>query len=245
MHDGLNWYTYCGGNPVLFVDPSGQQRAAGYYTIRGKYQWYDDPDAEEFGASSDTYKIIDDLGKRWFETEDQAERDRLHQLAEKARNAWREDREFNYGQDSVTTLLHENAEKAIGYKKLRRNLGQINVRGRRITHPYVWFVGMTCTDWDYKNKEEWRVPEKYTVDENGKKRFYNDVDMNLKNSRNWTPWIYFEGELWGADKIGNINLGYVGTVMGYGGVAIKNFATMDKDDAPAVLLGIELAEKGR
>ena len=33
--------------------------------------------------------------------------------------------------------------------------------------------------------------------------------------------------------------------MGYGGVAIKNFATMDKDDAPAVLLGIELAEKGR
>ena len=101
------------------------------------------------------------------------------------------------------------------------------------------------TEWDYKNKEEWRVPEKYTVDENGKKILYNDVDMNLKNSRNWTPWIYFEGELWGADKIGNINLGYVGTVMGYGGVAIKNFATMDKDDAPAVLLGIELAEKGR
>ena len=23
IRDGLNWYTYCGNNPVMFVDPSG------------------------------------------------------------------------------------------------------------------------------------------------------------------------------------------------------------------------------
>ena len=23
IKDGLNWYAYCGGNPVGFVDPSG------------------------------------------------------------------------------------------------------------------------------------------------------------------------------------------------------------------------------
>ena len=25
-HDGLNWYTYCGGNPVVFVDPLGFEK---------------------------------------------------------------------------------------------------------------------------------------------------------------------------------------------------------------------------
>ena len=247
VHDGLNWYTYCAGNPILFVDPSGYQRVAGYYTINGKYGWYDDPDAEEFRIDSDTYKIIDDLGKRWWATEDQAERDRLHEMAEAARNAWREKREFNYGQETVTALLRENAQEGIEYQELYKKMSQIKSRGSRITEPYVWFVLMTCTDWNYKYNEEWRVPEEYMKNKNkeGETIYYNGFNMNEKNSRNWVPWIYFEGELWGADKIGNINLGYVGTAMGYGGVAIKNFATMDKDDAPAVLLGIELAKKWR
>lgn len=44
-----------------------------------------------------------------------------------------------------------------------------------------------------------------------------------------------------ADKLGNINLGYVGTKMGYSGISIKNFATMDKDDGPFVEHGIYMA----
>ncbi len=31
IRDGLNWYTYCSGNPVAFRDPTGYLREAGYY----------------------------------------------------------------------------------------------------------------------------------------------------------------------------------------------------------------------
>lgn len=63
--------------------------------------------------------------------------------------------------------------------------------------------------------------------------------------KNWVPWIYFEGYLWGADKIGNNNLGYVGTRMGFADYWIQNQFTMDKDDRPAVTLGVSLAIMGR
>ena len=39
--DGVNWWAYCGGNPIMFVDPTG--REAGYYT--------DDDGAGGFGHS--------------------------------------------------------------------------------------------------------------------------------------------------------------------------------------------------
>ena len=79
---------------------------------------------------------------------------------------------------------------------------------------------------------------------NGKEMF-NGWDLDVDNNRNWRPWIYFEGKIWGADKIGNINLGYVGYLMGFRGIMLKNIDTMDKDDAPAVNLGISLAQNGR
>ena len=28
--DGLNWYVYCGGNPIMYVDPWGNIREPGY-----------------------------------------------------------------------------------------------------------------------------------------------------------------------------------------------------------------------
>ena len=32
--DGLNWYAYCGNNPVMYVDPSGWERVnVGYFTL--------------------------------------------------------------------------------------------------------------------------------------------------------------------------------------------------------------------
>ena len=66
--------------------------------------------------------------------------------------------------------------------------------------------------------------------------------MSIDNNRNWNAWIYFEGKLWGADKIGNINLGYIGTILGFSGGFIQNQFTMDKDAGPAVMLGIYLAK---
>lgn len=69
--------------------------------------------------------------------------------------------------------------------------------------------------------------------------------MSENNAKNWSNWIYFEGEIMGADKFGNLNLGYVGVCMGFDGIMLKNFYTMDKDDGYYVNLGMDLANSMR
>ena len=228
----LNLYVYCGNSPITFVDPSGHQRAAGYYTINGLYGWYADPDASEFGKSSDTYKIIDDCSNRWFATNDKAEREQLHGIADDARRLARVKTPYMYGQDKVMDTLHQNVQVMIDTMLF---YNQLAMTGGPIGDPYLWYVQMTETKWDYKLNPDWQIP--YDT--------FNGLDMSINNNRNWRPWIYFDGEIRGADKIGNINLGYIGTKMGFGDLLIKNFATMDKDDGPSVELGIRLANMGR
>ena len=94
---------------------------------------------------------------------------------------------------------------------------------------------MTCSEWDYKRNSDWQVP--YET--------FNGENMNNDNRKNWTPLIYFDGMLISADKLGNINLGYIGTKMGFSDVQLKNSYTMDKDDGPYVEYGIKMAEQGR
>ena len=193
------------------------------------------PDIIEFGKNSDTYKIIVDLKARWERALSQDEKDRIAALGIKVRELARAGTPCMYGQEKVTTMLQANAEK--GQQKFNEiievHMWSSGLSGDPVTSAYSWFVSMTCTEWNYKLNPDWQVP--YDA--------FDGVDTNLENWKNWTPWIYFEGELRSADKIGNINLGYVGTKMGFYGVAIKNPYTMDKDDGPSVLFGIELAEK--
>lgn len=61
IKDGLNWYAYCSGDPVNFVDPMGYVRAPGY--VDGV--WSDNPDAYEFGEDSLIYDSLVTLGKAW------------------------------------------------------------------------------------------------------------------------------------------------------------------------------------
>ena len=108
--------------------------------------------------------------------------------------------------------------------------------------PYIWFVNMTCTAWNYKLVPEWQVGH-----HSNKYRWFEGNDMDLYNNWNWVPWIYFEGDIWGADQIGNINLAYVGYKMGYKkSFLIDNFATRDDErDGKALDMGFALAEQGR
>ena len=59
--DGVNWYVYCSGNPVMFIDPSGNIREPGY--VNGV--WTDNPDAYEFGSDSLVYQSLKTLGEMW------------------------------------------------------------------------------------------------------------------------------------------------------------------------------------
>ncbi len=137
-----------------------------------------------------------------------------------------------YGQDKIMNILHENAVAAKNYIGFFEGLQQM---GQSAQSPYEWFVLKTCTDWDYKFNSEWQVPYDY----------FNGEDMNYGTNKNWKAWIYFDGDIIGADKVGNINLGYVGTIMGYSGYMLQNDFTMDKDDGPYVQHGIDMANQGR
>ena len=66
--DGLNWYVYCGGNPVMFVDPSGlisavfvSSNMSGQADVRAKY--YED----KYGTDAYIIKVssAEEFVKRW------------------------------------------------------------------------------------------------------------------------------------------------------------------------------------
>lgn len=62
--------------------------------------------------------------------------------------------------------------------------------------------------------------------------------------KNWTSWIYFNGDLMGADKLANLNWGYVGTKLGYGGSLLLNRWTEGAGDGPYITWGVNLANSG-
>ena len=207
IYQSVNRYVYCLSDPVNHTDFNGNVMPG---------------DLEEFGAGSDTYKILVDLGNRWMATDDPAERTRLNNLANQARAMARAGTPFMYGNDVVMNTLHNNTKIAIG-KVLSGDM------------VYLWFVSMTCGDWDYKWNPNWQVPYPY----------FNGENMNVNNNKNWYPWIYFEGELMSADKFGNLNLGYVGTKMGFPLWILLNPATSGAGDGYWVQKGIDMANGGR
>ena len=235
--DGTNWYAYCGNDPINFTDPSGYQREPGYYNGI----WYKDPDAAEFGKNSDTYKIIDDLSRRWFATVDINTQSMLHALAEDARRFARAGTPYMYGQEIILSTLQENAYMGIEYQdSLYNDWLYILLGGDAYSDSYMWFVSMTCTYWDYKNNMDWQVPyERF----DGKDMTWKQPDGGY--AKNWYDWIYFDGHIFGADKFSNLNLGYVGEAMGFGGFLLINPTTAGGGDEFWIQYGINMRRQGR
>lgn len=102
--------------------------------------------------------------------------------------------------------------------------------------PYLWFVNNTCTIWDYKTEARFVCPYEW----------FNDMYItHVDNKHRTTEWIYFDGILISADDIGNLNLGYVGSKMGYDGFLLLNPTTEDsKHDSDIIRYGSVLAGRG-
>ena len=246
----LNLYTYCGNNPIIFTDPSGHIRVAGNYTINGIYGWYNDPDASEFGKDSDIYKILVDAGNRWKDTSDLDERDKLHTLADRARDEARAGTPFRYGNDSVMSVLHQNAAIGLGVEisnyKMSNNYPQAYITS------FCWLTAQHFKigdniNWDYKWDPNWQVPYAYFTDWDAENPSFNGVGMNKVASdgsspKNYVAWIYFNGNLMGADKLANLNWGYVGTKMGYFGAMLFNPLTTGGGDDVYIQMGVDLAK---
>jgi len=250
-------YTYVLDNPVIWVDPSGNLRAAGFYTINGVYAYYYNPDAAEFRIDSDTYKILLDLTTRWenaepgkpYETtllwgngvvsEIAMDRSYYSQLACRVRENARKDNENVYRQDEVMDLLHENAGLAIEYQNsmlLGRSGLWFALSGKDYFLESVAFLIGMAEGWgNYKFDEHWQVP----FDS------YEGNKMNVDNNKNWKEWIYFDGRLVSADDLGNMNMAYVGVKMHLPRYVYQNRFVNDNKDAYWVQYGITLAENGR
>lgn len=199
----------------------------------------ENPDLQEFGENSATYKILQDLGDRWMNGTD-SEKEELHAVAEEVRRLARGGNEIKDAHDEIMELLHRNAKEATDYQKLLTE-GVPGVLydiggGNATLDSALFLIGMTNRGpWDYKRDEYWQVPG----------NTFDGKELDEHNHRNWLPWMYFDGKLLSADKLGNMNMAYVGKKMGLPEWIYKNPATTDKDDAFWVQYGIDLANSGR
>ncbi len=209
-------------------------------------------DAIDFGENSETYKILQDLSKRWYATSDSAEKDRLHEVAEKVRRLARGNNPLKYGTDEIFDVMHRNAKLgqlvnagAIGTIPIKTALTNPLLAGISggLLGPSAFLTTMVVdkNQWNYKYNDHWRVGG-----EEGKDlKVFDGKDLDADNNRNWLPWIYFDGHLIGADKLGNMNMAYVGDKMGLPEWVYNNFLTRDKDDAFWVEYGRDLSRSGR
>ena len=127
------------------------------------------PDAIEFGADSETYRILQDLSNRWFATSDTAERNRLHGVAEKVRKYHRQGTPIVDRHDEIMNLLHENKKTAQAYQRTMTQ-GLSGVLYRMSGENYMldsstYLIGMVNKgEWDYKYNDDWRVKYDYFDD---------------------------------------------------------------------------------
>jgi len=158
IRDGLNWYTYCMGNPIKYKDPSGLLM---------------ETDAKEFGKGSDAYKILDDLGKRWNAAKTQAEKNEIHQTAEIVRINARNKTPIINAQTKITNLLHENAVTGKQVMQTNRESYAFAIQFHLPAgvHPdmksWTWlgfqaYNGTTFPgDWNFKFQKEWQIPDSH------------------------------------------------------------------------------------
>ena len=204
IKDGNNWYVYCGNNPILFIDTTGLQREAGYYTIDGVYGWYDDPDAAEFGKDSIAYKIIDRAGRNWFAIDSPDERKKQHAIAEHARELARGRYEMVYLTDAdidAGVTIHTIGKKQ--YKDVSvpidNALAEIKLEAEsKWVVDFPWFISKVDNHkpWDIKRETPW-----------------NETIKSTYPGRHDAQVIY-HGSIVTLEYLGNYTYGYIGRAMG-------------------------------
>ena len=259
-----------GNNLKLPLDTIPQSRMEAFAKIRDKNATRNaqdetigskikslNPDATEFGEDSETYKILQDLSKRWYETLDPAEKDRLHGVAEDVRRLARGKNRVKYGTDEIFDLMHKNA--IIGQLVKAGSFGTIPVKtnltnpllaglSSELLEPAAFLTTMVIdkNQWNYKYNDYWRVGGDEDEKRGEKLKYFDGKDLDVGNNRNWLPWIYFDGYLIGADKFGNMNMAYVGKKMGLPEWVYRNFTTMDDpEDIFWIDKGTDYAKSGR
>ena len=201
-----------------------------------------DPYAE-FGINSDTYKILMDIDHRLRTTNDPTERSRLVEIANDAKTMARAGTPYKFGNDAIKALLHENNQTMMDYYNgLANDYWYLVSGGKPAEATFVWLIGKHFgnqdePNWDYKWDINWQIPIDYPDS------FYGEY-ADAPNKRNWYEWIYFEGVMIGADKVANINWGYLGTNLGYSGFYLFNPLTTGGDDDRFIQMGVDLANSG-
>ena len=230
---GASTYSADDTNPFRYAGQYYDRESQSYY-LRARYYL---PRYGRFTAEDPARD-----GLNWYtycadnREANEREQTRLHELAEQIREYARCGTPCMYGESKITEALMDNTSIALAYEELYSIFGPLS----HMPNPYIWFVSQTCTVWDYKWNSNWQVPYDN----------FAGTDMNAKQKdggypQNWVAWIYYEGQLMGADKVGNLNLGYVGKMMSYAGWLLQNQHTTGGGDGCWIYMGINKAKGQR
>ncbi len=200
--------------------------------------------ANEFGDTSDTYRIIYDLMNLYSSSDDSLRQKQFHALALDALQKAREGTPYMYGNDIVMETLKTNLAEMIAVQKFNRQRhGSIVAYSATFTYLTArHFKSGDEVNWDYKWDPNWQVPYDY----------FNGSDMNKvepsdgSSPKNYVDWIYFRGRVIGADKVANLNWGYIGTKLGYTKPRslLFNPLTEPTGDGEYIQMGVDMANYG-
>ena len=177
-------------------------------------------------------------------SEDSLQKEKYHSLAVDALQKAREGTPYMYGNDIVMETLHTNLAEMIGVQVVNRELYN-PIEAYVATFTYLTAKHFKIGDevnWDYKWDPNWQVPYDY----------FNGSDMNKvepsdgSSPKNYVEWIYFKGRVIGADKVANLNWGYIGTKLGYTTPRslLFNPLTEPAGDGEYIQMGVDMANYG-
>ena len=213
--EGLNWYTYCGNNPVRFFDPSGLAQVDFIDYIRAQGGKVENIDPNSKGQAR-VAVTVDGKTSNWILNGGKIDDTDLNKRFGFNSFLTESERKAEVGISIISNTLYKDFTSIV-FAKLRSNAraatsrieGRFSVTAFDVNFSYLtpddykWFIGMVGagSPGDFKEASVWVA------------QFPGIPFPGVAGKDIWYDFVV-DGVLMNAPDLGNLNFGYLGSALG-------------------------------